>query len=441
MIQEDFAPKLIEKAKSYGATAAEVVIGDSAELSVTSRNGKLEEIERAESSGFGLRVFVDHRSAVISSSNFNEVESLAERALAMARIAPSDEFSGLAPAKLLYKGDLDLEVFDTSEPSEQTLIELALEVESQALAVKGITNSEGGNANFVTYNTRLVTSEGFDHMYKSSRASISVSVIAGNGTGMQRDYDYSTARFLSDLETPEKIGKSAAKRVLAKLNPRKVPSSKFPVVYDKRIARNLLADLANGINGGAIARGTSFLKNKLGEQVFPATVNIIDDPHIKRGQASKPFDGEGVVTKELKLIENGILKNWLLDLRSATQLKRVTNGHASRSSANPPSPAPTNLYMENGSVSFKDLLANIKTGFYVTETFGMGINYTNGDYSQGASGIWIENGELTYPVSEITLAGNLLEMFRNLTAADDLEMKYNINAPTLCLETMTIAGK
>ncbi len=437
----DFALKLLEKCKTYGATAAEVMLGESSDISVTCRNGKLEEIQRAESAGFGLRVFIGQRSAIISSSKFSDADKLAERAVDMAKLAPVDEFATLAPKNLLFKGEIDLEVFDDKEPSEKTLTELAHKVEDSALKEKGITNSEGGDASFVSYTNTLATSDGFIKNHNSSRCSLSVRVLAGSGTDMQRDYDYSSARYMADLEDAEKIGKSAAERVLKKLNPHKVSSGRFAVVYDPRVSRSLLSDFATGINGSSVARGTSFLKNKMGEELFATSINIIDDPHIKRGQASKPFDGEGVKISKLKLIENGVLKSWLLDVRSANQLKLTTNGRASRGSAGPSSPSNTNLYMENGKLTVAEILKDIKSGFYVTETFGMGINYTNGDYSQGASGFWVENGELAYPVSEVTLAGNLLDMFKNMTPANDLEMKYSINAPTLLITGLTLAGK
>lgn len=435
-----FAEKLIAKCKTFGATDAEVMTGAGADISVTIRNGKLEDLIRAESSGFSLRVFVDNRSGTISSSKFADADKLAETAVNMAKAAPVDEFSQLAPKKLLYKASLDLDIYDPQEPPENKLIDLAMSVEATALAVKGITNSEGGDASFASYENTLVTSHGFAKSHKSSRTGLSVRVLAGSGTGMQRDYDYSAARYFSDLESPEKIGLEAARRVLEKLNPRKVPSGRYPVIFDPRISRNLVSDFATGVSGSSVARGTSYLKSKMEEKLFPININIIDDPHIKRGQASKPFDGEGVANAKLKLVENGVLKSWLLDTRSANQLKLITNGRASRGGGGPSSPSNTNLYLENGTLPVEKMLAEIKSGFYVTEVFGMGINYTNGDYSQGAAGFWIENGELAYPVSEVTLAGNLLEMFQNLTPANDLKMKYSTNAPTLRIDGMTLAG-
>ena len=344
----DFAEKLIAKAKSYGATDAEVLIGESADISVTIRNGKLEDIIRAESAGFGLRVFVGARSGTISSSKFADADALAETAVSMAKIAPVDEFTTLAPEKLLYKGKLELDVYDANEPPENKLVELAKQVEAAALDNKGISNSEGSDASFVSYENTLVTSANFAKSHKSSRCGLSVSVLAGSSTDMQRDYDYSSARYFADLESPEKIGKEAARRVLGKLHPKKVTSGKYPIIFDPRISRNLVSDLASGISGASVARGTSYLKNKLDEKLFPENINIIDDPHIRRGMASKPFDGEGVANKKLRIIENGVLKTWLLDVRSANQLKLTTNGRASRGSAGPSSPSNTNLYMENG---------------------------------------------------------------------------------------------
>jgi PmbA protein len=437
---EGFSAQLIAKAKKLGASDAEILVGVSDDLSVSVRKGGLEEVERAENSGFGLRVFVGKKSAIISSSKFEDADELAKIAVKMAQEAPADEFSELAPKELLAQKIIALDLLDGSEPSPEDLQEIALKTEDEALKNAGVTNSEGANSSYSHSRFILATSNGFSQGFATSSYGISVSIIAGKGHDMQTDYEYSAARHLSDLDEPALIGKSAAERAVAKLNPRKVKSGSFPVIYDRRVSKRLVSDLASGANGASIARGTSYLKNKLGEQVFDSKINIIDNPHIVRGLASKPFDGEGVANEKREIIKDGVLQTWFLDIRSANQLGLKTTGHAARGAGSPPSPSSTNLYMENGSVSAADLISSIKQGLYVNETFGMGINYTNGDYSMGVGGFWIENGEITYPVSEVTLAGNLLEMFMQITPANDLEFKYGTNAPTLLIEKMTLAG-
>jgi PmbA protein len=286
----------------------------------------------------------------------------------------------------------------------------------------------------------LATSEGFLGGYAGTSRSLSVSVIAGEGTQMERDYAYATARHRDDLEKAEDIGRRAAERALKRLNPRKVGTQSLPVVFDPRVGPSLVGHFAGAISGTSIARGVSFLKDRMGQKVFAEGVSIIDDPHRLRGLRSKPFDGEGVANRRQTLIDNGVLTTWLLDSASARQLGLQTTGHASRGTGGPPGPSATNLYMAAGHVSPEDLLAGVKSGLYVTELIGQGVNSVTGDYSRGASGFWIENGELAYPVSEITIAGNLKDMYLNLTPANDLTFRYGTDTPTLRLEGMTIAG-
>jgi PmbA protein len=319
-------------------------------------------------------------------------------------------------------------------------VELARAAEETALAVKGITNSEGAEAGWGRTEVALAATNGFAASYARSSHSVSVAVIAGEGTSMERDYDYSSTVHGGDLESPEEIGKRAAARALKRLNPRKIETTKVPVVYDTRVSGGILRHLAGAINGTAIARGTSFLKSKLNEAVFASGITIIDDPFRKRGLNSKPVDGEGLAPQRRAIIDKGVLTTWILDLRSARQLKLKSTGHASRGTTSPPGPSVTNLYMEKGKISRAELLRGISNGLFVTEFIGMGVNNVTGDYSRGAAGFWIENGELTYPVSEITVAGNLIEMFKNVTAADDLEFRYGVDAPTLRVDGMTIAG-
>ncbi len=442
----DIAVQSVDRAMAAGADAADVVVFGSNDVNVRERLGKPETIERSESRDLGLRVFVKGRDglqqAIISSNDFSE-NSLTEtvsRAVDMAKAAPADPYSGLAPSELLVKNTPELDICDADEVSVETLKQWAAEAEEAALAVKGVTNSEGSEASYGRDSVALATSNGFAHQYTTTGFSISASVIAGEGTAMETDYDYAFKRHIEDLKKPADIGKSAGERAVRRLNPHKAGSCQVPVIYESRVAKSLLGSFAGAINGASIARGTSFLKDKMNQQVFADDINITDDPLMKRGIASEPFDGEGVAGKKRSLIENGTLTTWLLDIRSANKLGLQTTGHASRSTSSPPSPGSSNLYMEAGRHSVTELVADIKSGFYITEAFGMGVNGVTGDYSQGASGFWIENGEITYPVSEVTIAGNLTDMFKNLTPANDLEMLYGTNSPTLRIEGMTVAG-
>jgi PmbA protein len=335
----------------------------------------------------------------------------------------------------------DLDVCDVTEPDTGVLSARAAEAEDAARAVPGVTNSEGAEASWGRTNVAIAGSNGFQQTRSGSRHSISVSVLAGEGTFMERDYDYASTVHGEDLPSPVDIGRSAGEMAVRRLNPKKASSAQVPVVYDPRVSNSLIGHLASAANGNSVARGTTFLKEKMGEKLFPDGVTIIDDPLRVRGLRSKNFDGEGVGTKRMGLVEGGVLKTWILDLRSARQLGLETTGHASRGTSSPPSPSTTNLYLEAGSVTPGELIADIKDGLYITEMMGFGINGITGDYSRGASGFWIENGEISYPVSELTIAGNLLDMFAHLTAADDLEFRYGTNAPTIRVEGMTVAGR
>jgi PmbA protein len=433
---------LLDEARRAGADEADIVGVQSAALSVSYRLGKLEDVERAESRDLGLRVFVGKRQAVVSSSEFNRARfpELAERAVAMARLAPEDPYCGLAEPSLLAQDVPDLDLNDPDEPSSETLAALAAETEATALAQPKITNSEGAGASWGRSTVVLATSGGFANGYTASTHSVGCSVVASEGQAMERDYDFSSARYATDLEKASEVGKSAAERAARRLNPRKVKSAKVPIVYDPRVARSLLGHFAGAINGASIARGVSFLKNAMGKRVFAAGIRIIDDPHRKRGHASKPFDGEGVANHTMALVEDGELKSWVLDTASAAQLRLKSNGHAGRGTGGPPSPHVTNLYLEPGPLSPEALMAEIDEGFYVIELIGMGVNGVTGDYSRGAAGFWIEKGALAFPVSEVTVAGNLKEMFKHLTPASDLEFRYGINAPTLRVDGMMVAG-
>ena len=434
---------LIKLAQKAGADQADAVFFASQSESVSWRLGKMEEVERSESNDLGLRVIIGKQQAIVSSSDLGEdnLKMLVDRAISMARNAPEDPWCGLADKTLLARDiPADLDLYDNTKVTTDLLKEKARETEELALQVDGITNSQGAGAGTSASSIALCNSDGFAQTYRASSFSLSVSVIAGSGTGMERDYSYSSKRHLEDLETPEKIAREATERALRRLNPRKVKTTQVPVVYDPRVSKTLVSHLASAINGQSIARGTSFLKESMDKQILPHGIRIVDDPHIFRGVSSRPFDGEGVANSKMDVVSDGVLRNWILDSASARQLGLKTNGHASRGTSSPPHPSSSNLYLEAGSQSPEELIADIKSGFYVTELIGMGVNGITGDYSRGASGFWIENGKITYPVNEITIAGNLKDMFLALTAASDLELKYGTDAPTLRIEKMMLAG-
>jgi PmbA protein len=433
---------LIKQAKALGADAADAIYVESASLGVSFRMGKLEDVERSESLDVGLRVFVGKRQAVSSSTDLraSSLQALAERVVGMAKTAPEDPWCGLADASLLARNLPALDLEDKTDPGAAVLRARAEAAEGAALAVAGITNSEGAGASWGRTRVALATSSGFSGEYAGTSHSVSVSVLAGEGTGMERDDDFLSARHGADLGDPAAAGLNAAMKALKRLNPRKADTQAVPIIYDPQVASSLLGHFAGGINGSSISRGVSFLKDKMGERIFAEGINIIDDPHIVRGLRSKPFDGEGVRNQKRVFAEDGVLTSWVLDSTSGRQLGLQTTGHAARGTGGPPSPSTTNLYMAPGKLTPEELIADIKQGFYVTELIGMGVNGVTGDYSRGASGFWIENGKIAYPVNEITIAGNLKDMFLHLTPANDLVFKYGTNAPTLRVEGMTIAG-
>jgi len=437
------AEALVKAALKAGADAADAAALRSMSLAIEVRDGAVEESERAEGDDLGLRVLVGKRQAVVSTNDLSAGGSaaLAERAVAMARVAPEDKYAGLAEPELLAHDFPDLDLIDPDLPSVAQLEAMARKAEAAGLAVQGVAKSGGASASAGIAGMVIITSNGFHGAYLGSRHGVSMTAIAGEGTGMERDYDYAAALHASDLDAPEKIGRSAGERAVARLNPRKVTTRKVPVVFDRRVAGSIVGHLAGAANGASVARKTSFLRDKMGEKIFADGIRIIDDPLRKRGLRSHPFDGEGVKVKTLALIDDGVLRSWLLDCATARELGLVTTGHAQRSTSSTPSPGPSNLHMAAGRVSSDELIADIKDGFYVTDLIGVGVNMVTGDYSRGASGFWIENGKLAYPVSEVTIAGHLLDIFRNLTPANDLEFRYATNAPTLRLEGLTVAGQ
>jgi PmbA protein len=437
------AERLVKAARAAGADAADAVAMRSVSQSVEVRDGAVEESERAEGDDMGLRVLVGRRQAVVSTNDIRaeSVDALAERAVAMARAAPEDPYAGLADRSELARVVPDLDLLDPDMPSVGRLERLALAAEAAGLAVPGVAKSGGASASAGIGGMVLVTSEGFHGAYLGSRHSVSMMAIAGEGLGMERDYDFASALHAADLEEAEVVGRTAGERTVKRVNPRKVATRKVPVVFDPRVAGGLVGHLAGAINGSAIARKTSFLKDKLGEQLFAPGIRIVDDPLRRRGLRSRPFDAEGVAGRRLAIVEDGRLTTWLLDCATARELGLKTTGHAQRGVSSAPSPGATNLHLEPGTASPEQLIADIDEGFYVADLIGVGVNLITGDYSRGAAGFWIENGTLSYPVSEVTIAGHLGDMFRTLTPANDLEFRYGTNAPTVRVEGLTIAGR
>jgi PmbA protein len=438
----DLAERLVAAARRHGADAADAVALRSISLSVDVRDGAVEESQRSEGDDIGLRVLVGRKQAVVSTNDLKADghDALAERAIAMARAAPEDKFAGLADQALLAKKFPALDLLDPDMPGIDVLERRAREAEAAGLAVSGVTKSGGASASAGIGGFVLVTSHGFHGATLGSRHSISFAAIAGNGTGMEQDYDFTSTLHAADLESADAIGRNAGERAVKRLNPRKVATRRVPVIFDQRIAGSLVGHLASAANGAAIARKTSFLREKLGERILPSGIDIVDDPLRQRGQRSRAFDGEGVATKMLKVVEDGVLKTWFLDCATARELESATTGHAQRGTSMMPAPGPSNLHLTPGVKSPDALIAEIEDGFYVTDLIGSGANLVTGDYSRGASGFWIENGERTFAVSEVTIAGHLTEMFASLVPANDLTFRYGTNAPTLRVEGLTVAG-
>ena len=437
----DILFSLLAKARAAGADGADAVLFSGESLSVARRLGKTEEVDRAEGRDLGLRVFVGKRSAIVSSSAVDPAgfADLAERAVAMARVVPEDPYSGMADTWAAPEA-VALDMEDPAEPDAEALIARAALAEDAAMAVPGITNSEGAGASYARSVGVLITSDGFIGKSVRSSHSISASALAGQGTGMQRDYDYSGTVYLADLDDAVAIGRSAGERAVRRLNPIRPKTGRYPVIYDPRVAGGLLGHLAGATNGSGVARGTSFLKDRMGQRIFAAGIDIHDDPRRVRGLRSRAFDGEGTPTRARKIIEDGVLTSWFLDSRSARQLGLVSTGHAARGTSAPPSPSPSNLYLAPGKMSPEELMSDIKEGIYITELFGMGVNGVTGDYSRGAAGFMIRDGILAEPVAEITIAGNLTDIFASMTPANDLRFRRGTDAPSVRVEGLTIAG-
>ena len=435
------ATQLIDLARATGADAADAVVVRSHSRGVSVRLGKVESVEASESDDFSLRVFVGKRVASVSANPGFDMKTLAERAVAMAKVSPEDPFACLADEQDLARNYQDLDLYDPTDVSTDALTDTALAMEEAALAVSGVQNSGGSGATSGMGGIVLATSHGFQGSYVGSRFSRSVSVIAGEGTGMERDYDFDSRLYYSDLDNAVDIGRRAGERTVKRLAPRQVPTAKgVTIVLDPRVARGFVGHIAGAINGASVARKTSFLRDKMGKQILKAGLSVTDDPLIVRGSSSRPFDGEGVAGERLVMVEDGVLNHWFLSTSTARELGLKTNGRGVRGGSLV-SPSSTNLALEPGDISREDLIKSVGTGFYVTELIGQGVNMITGEYSRGATGFWIENGEVAFPVSEVTIASNLIDMFMRVTTASDIDRKFGVACPTIAIENMTLAGR
>lgn len=439
----DHLATLLAAAKASGADAADGVLIESRHVSVAVRHSRLSDLERSENAAINLRVLLGKKQASLSTEDIDpkKFPALAERTVAMARLAPEDPYAGLADKVLLAKTCPDLDLYDATEPPASTLIDRAKMLDEIVRQQKGITNVEEGAASWGESHFTFMTSHGFEGHSRSSMHSHSVSAMAGEGTSMVTDYDYAQSRHATDLRSADIVALTAANRTLARVGARKMPTAKIPVVLSPRLAGSLIRNFLGAISGSAVARKTTFLGDALGQQVFDSAITITDNPLLPRGLRSHAFDGEGVAVKPYKLIDQGRLTTWLLNSSAARQLGLTSTGHASRGLDGVPGISASNVVCEAGTASPEHLIADIKEGFYVTQTMGFGVNGLTGDYSQGAAGFWIQNGHIAFPVHEMTIAGNLRAMFKNMVAANDLERRFGIDAPTLRIEGMMVAGR
>ena len=430
---EKKASYCLDLAKKLGATEASVIVSNSISETVNFRNKKLDESNRSDNLSIDITTYVGKKKSSISSSNlFNEnLNILLEKCIETTKNTPEDEFNSLPDRDLLAKEVKDLNLYDDTNLKNDHKIDYLKKLEASAAFNKKIINTESSftqnKSNFI-----LANSEGFCDGYKTSSFTASSVTVAKDENSMERDYEYSSKCHLEDLEDPEKLGKLAADQTIRKLSPKKIGSEKISIIFDKRIAKGMLSAFASAISSSAISRGTSFLKDKINQKIFADSINVFDKPDILKALGSRSFDNEGVKTDTLKLVDNGILKNYLIDTYNGKKLSLKSNGRCGGAS---------NLYFENGRMSYKDLLNSSSKSLYITETIGHGSNIVSGDYSVGATGFLVENGEFKYPINEITIAGNFKDMFQNITLANDLDFKYSTNSPTMMIEGMVVAGK
>ena len=439
MIKEDrFLEKIadfcISKSKDLGSTSSNVLVMNTISENVNIRNKKLDGSERSENLGVTLTTYIGKKKASISSTNLSEnnLIELVTRCIDSTKVTPEDEYNSLPDQELHFKGEKNLELYDNTHLSNDEKINFIKEAEEVAFSHDKIVNTNGSGFSETKSNFILANSNGFSDGYKTSQFTAYCEVVSKSNGSMERDYEYSSKRHFNDLLTPRQIGESAAKMAISKLNPKKIESNKMGIVFDKRIAQNLLSTFASAISSNTISKGTTFLKDCLDKKIFNDQINIIDKANIKKANGSRYFDSEGVRIEDLTLVKNGILKDYLVETYSGKKINRKSNGRSSGT---------TNLYFENGDQSFDQLINSEKKLLYIKETIGRGANIITGDYSVGASGIMIENGKFTFPVSEITIAGNFNEMFKNIILADDLEFKYSTNSPTMLVNGITVGGK
>ncbi len=435
---------LLKAAKAAGADHADAVSTHGRSLGIAVRENELEDIDSSEGRDIGLRVIIGKRQACVSSSDLStaSMQALAERAVAMAKLAPEDPYCGLPETDLIAAGGgaSALDVWDDAEIDPAALKQRAHELEAAALSIKGVDQAEGANASWSTSAFAYATSQGFCDGWRASRHGLSVSAITSQDGAMERDYDYESARYLNSLPDPASIGRHAGERAVARLGSRQIPSASLPIIFDERVAASLIAGLLGAISGPAITRGVSFLKDHLNEAIFAPHIQIIDDPFLLRGDGSRPWDGEGLQVRKQHIVENGVLKTWLLNMSSARQLGVAPTGHATRGLGSPPGVSATNTWLAPGDKSPQQLMTEIGEGFLISEMFGPSLNSNTGDYSVGVSGYKIENGLRAFPVSEVTIAGNLREMFKTMIPANDLKMDSTTNAPSILCEGLTLAG-
>ncbi len=441
---ETLTAALLDAAKSAGADTADAIAVDGTSVSIDVLNGALEHAERSEGIDIGLRVMIGQRQACVSASDTSTdtIETMAARAVAMAQVAPEDDSIGLAdPAQLATDWDADaLDLFDPApEPNPATLEDNARRAEAAAMAVSGVSQVQSASSGYGQRRIHLATSNGFSGGYRRSSCSTSCVAITGTGAEMERDYYGDGRIYAADLETPEYIGEMAAQRTIERAHPRKAKSGAYPVLYDERVSTSLMAHLLAAINGSSIVRGSSWLRDALGEQILPKTLSLIENPLRPRTSSSRPFDGEGLASAPRTIIKDGILTGWTLDLATARKLGMQSTASASRGTSAPPSPSVGNIALTQGTKSHSDLLADMGTGLLITSMIGSSINATTGDYSRGASGFWVEGGEIKYPVNECTIAGNLRDMLATLIPANDARAHLSRVVPSLLVEGLILA--
>jgi PmbA protein len=439
---QEIAADLIARAKSAGADHAEASVAESRHTELSVRDGNLEDIERSESLDAGVRVFVGQRQAGVAFSDLSEQgrQFTVERAIAMAKAAPEDPFAALADPERLCTNPPRLDLFEAVEWSPEELEAIANRVEKAARAIEGVTMTDTAFASYGQGAAAYATTTGFNSGWRKSQFGYGASVIAGKDGAMERDYAATSARRGADLKSPEEIGTEAGERTAQRVGPQKIKSGVMPVVFDRRVATAFLSAFCGAISGPSVARGVSFLRDKMGEKVFGDGIVIVDDPHRDWGHASCPFDGEGTVNARSNIIEDGRLTTWFLNSSAARQLKLEPTGHARRSMGGPPGAGPTNLHLEPGKASRDALIAQAGDGLLVTEMFGPSLNANTGDWSVGVSGYRIAGGQIDHPVSEVTVAGNLIEIFARLVPGSDLEFRGAVNAPSVCVDAISVGG-